>query len=72
MHHLIEVILIAFFVFWLGYKIFYRTKVIRPIEVDLITGKREIDEQEQKYLAEQEFLWRDRKPTLWQKIWSFA
>jgi len=42
-----------FFFLWLGYKLWYKTKVIPPHEVDLVTGIREIDEEEEKFLAEE-------------------
>ncbi|CAE6462040.1 unnamed protein product [Rhizoctonia solani] len=52
---------------WLGYKLWYKTKVIPPHEVDLITGKREIDEEEEQYLAQQDSL----GPRTWkQKFWD--
>jgi amino acid transporter len=40
----------VFFVAWIGYKVLHKTKVIKPEDVDLITGKREIDEEEEAYL----------------------
>lgn len=50
-----------------GYKIFYRTSLIPPAEVDLISGKREIDEEEEQYLAAQEA----KGPQTWkQKLWD--
>ncbi|KAF9030758.1 dicarbixylic amino acid permease [Panaeolus papilionaceus] len=42
-----------FFFMWIGYKIMYRTKSIPLGEVDLITGLRAIDEEEEKYLREE-------------------
>ncbi|KAF9480121.1 dicarbixylic amino acid permease [Pholiota conissans] len=43
----------TFFWLWLGYKLYYRTKLI-PIEsIDLVTGLRAIDEEEEKYLAQE-------------------
>ncbi|KAG8924052.1 hypothetical protein FRC00_005554 [Tulasnella sp. 408] len=53
--------------FFKGYKLMYRTRVIPPAEVDLVSGKRQIDEEEELYLAKQEA----RGPrTRWQKIWD--
>ncbi|GAB1517478.1 amino acid transporter [Rhizoctonia solani] len=53
--------------FFKAYKIYYKTKVIPPREVDLITGKREIDEEEEQYLAQQAAL----GPRTWkQKLWD--
>ncbi|KAG8910646.1 hypothetical protein FRC01_006211 [Tulasnella sp. 417] len=57
----------VFFVLWLGYKLMYRTRVIPPAEVDLVSGKQQIDEEEGLYLAHQH----GRGPrTSWQKIWD--
>ena len=57
----------AFVLFWAGYKLWYRTRVI-PIErVDLITGKREIDEEEERF-NQMEALKGPR--TRLQKIWD--
>lgn len=42
-----------FFVLWAGYKFYYGTKVIPLAEIDLISGKREIDEEEEQFLVEQ-------------------
>ncbi|KAG9124730.1 hypothetical protein FRC07_010465 [Ceratobasidium sp. 392] len=56
-----------FFFLWLGYKLYYKTSVIPPEQVDLITGKREIDEEEEQYLAAQDAL----GPQTWkQKLWD--
>lgn len=44
----------AFVLFWGGYKIWYRTSVIPIEKVDLITGKREIDEEEERFNHEEE------------------
>ena len=55
------------FFLWLGYKVILRTKVIPPEEVDLVTGLRQIDEEETKFLAEEAA----RGPrTLAGKIWD--
>jgi len=43
-----------FVIFWSGYKLYYRTSLIPAHEVDLITGKREIDEEEEQFIAEEE------------------
>jgi len=40
--------------FWGGYKIYYRTSVIPAHKVDLITGMREIDEEEERFVAGEE------------------
>jgi len=41
--------------------------MIRPEDVDLTSGKRQIDEEEERYLAEQAAL---GPRTRWQKIWD--
>ena len=43
-----------FVIFWSGYKLYYGTSLIPAHEVDLITGKREIDEEEEQFIAEEE------------------
>lgn len=53
--------------FWLGYKLMYRTRVIHPGKVDLFSGKKEIDDEEERFLADQAL----RGPrTRWQRIWD--
>ena len=44
----------AFALFYFGYKFYYRTVQIPSDKVDLITGKREIDEEEERFNREQE------------------
>ncbi|KAH9854124.1 dicarbixylic amino acid permease [Lenzites betulinus] len=57
----------TFVLFYTGYKLYYRTSLIPSEKVDLITGKREIDEEEERFNREQEA----RGPrTRWQKIWE--
>ncbi|KAI0361984.1 dicarbixylic amino acid permease [Trametes cingulata] len=56
-----------FVVFYAGYKLYYRSVLIPSDKVDLITGKREIDEEEERFNQAQEA----RGPrTRWQKIWE--
>ncbi|KAF5381028.1 hypothetical protein D9615_003914 [Tricholomella constricta] len=43
----------VFFVLWMGYRILYKSKLIPSKEVDLVTGLREINEEENKYLEDQ-------------------
>ncbi|KAF9532935.1 dicarboxylic amino acid permease [Crepidotus variabilis] len=43
----------VFFFLWIGYKLMFRTKQLRPHEVDLVTGLKAIDEEEQRYLAQE-------------------
>jgi amino acid transporter len=38
---------------WAGYKLFYKTSVISAEKVDLVTGLRAIDEEEERYLADE-------------------
>ena len=57
----------TFVLFYSGYKLYYRSKLIPPEKVDLITGKREIDEEEERFNAEQAA----KGPrTRWQRIWD--
>ncbi|OAX44602.1 dicarboxylic amino acid permease [Rhizopogon vinicolor AM-OR11-026] len=39
-----------FFAFWIGYKLRFRTRLIPASKVDLITGKKEIDEEEERFV----------------------
>lgn len=57
----------TFVAFWAGYKFWFKTKLIPLDKVDLISGKREIDEEEKKFLAEQEAL---GPRSRWQKIFD--
>ena len=57
----------TFFIFWIGYKVFYRTKLIPLDKVDLDTGRREILEEEERF-REKEAL--KGPQTKWQKILS--
>ncbi|KAJ2928405.1 hypothetical protein H1R20_g8689, partial [Candolleomyces eurysporus] len=42
-----------FFFLWIGYKLFMKTSVIPLSRVDLVTGLKEIDDEEKHYLEEQ-------------------
>jgi amino acid transporter len=54
-------------VLWAYYKIRHRTKVIAPADADLVTGKREIDEEEETYLRREAA----KGPQTWkQKLWD--
>jgi len=57
----------TFVVLWGGYKLYFKTKVIPLDQVDLISGKREIDEEEEKFLAEQAELGPRNR---WQRLWD--
>ncbi|KAG6878727.1 hypothetical protein C0993_011542 [Termitomyces sp. T159_Od127] len=50
------IIIPVFFGLWLGYKLYYQTALISSENVDLVTGKQQIDEEEEKFIAEQEAL----------------
>lgn len=57
----------VFILLWAGYKVWYKTDLIKPEDVDLVTGKREIDEEEKAFNLAQE----TRGPrTIWQKLWD--
>ncbi|KAF9053622.1 dicarbixylic amino acid permease [Hymenopellis radicata] len=43
----------VFIVFYVGYKVYYKTKVIPPEHVDLVTGLDSINEEEARFLAAQ-------------------
>ncbi|KIJ44109.1 hypothetical protein M422DRAFT_252603 [Sphaerobolus stellatus SS14] len=55
---------IGFYGFW---KIWHRTRLISLEDVDLLTGKREIDLEEEKYLAQREAM---GPQTKWEKLWD--
>ncbi|KAA1469476.1 dicarboxylic amino acid permease [Dentipellis sp. KUC8613] len=57
----------VFAVFWVGYKVFYKTKVIPIPEVDLVTGIREIEKEEEQYERQEE----SKGPRSWrQRLWD--
>ncbi|KAK7693614.1 hypothetical protein QCA50_003183 [Cerrena zonata] len=57
----------TFVIFWGGYKILYRTSLIPSDRVDLITGLREIDEEEERFNKAEEL----KGPrTKWQKFFD--
>lgn len=55
----------TFILFWSGYKLWYRTKVIPSEKVDLTTGRKRIEEEEEQYRLEEEM---KGPKTRWQKI----
>lgn len=61
------IIIPVFFGFWLGYKLYYRTRLIPSEDVDLVTGKQQIDEEEEKFIAGQEAL---GPRSTFQKFWD--
>lgn len=57
----------TFVIFYFGYKFTYKTRQISPERVDLITGLREIDEEEERFNKAEEL----KGPrTRWQKLWD--
>ncbi|KAK7054938.1 amino acid transporter [Paramarasmius palmivorus] len=61
----------TFVVMYIGYKVFRKTTVHPISEVDLVTGLKEIDEEERRYLAQHKAEAEARGPrTRWQKIWD--
>ncbi|OCH95508.1 dicarbixylic amino acid permease [Obba rivulosa] len=57
----------AFVSFWGGYKLYYRSHVILSDKVDLVTGKKEIDEEEERFNHAQALL---GPKTRWKRIWD--
>ncbi|EED78597.1 predicted protein [Postia placenta Mad-698-R] len=57
----------VFVVFWAGYKAWYRTRVIPPEKVDLISGVREINEAEARFYDAQEAA---TPRTIWRRLWD--
>jgi len=63
----------VFFFLWAGYKIYFRTRVIPVNEVDLVSGKREIDEEEQAYLdLAEKMLKAGEKKSVWSRMWDWV
>ncbi|KAF9264725.1 dicarbixylic amino acid permease [Marasmius fiardii PR-910] len=60
----------TFIVMYIGYKALYKTKTYKPIEVDLVTGLREIDEEEQRYLAAHRAEKAAGPRKWWQRLWD--
>jgi amino acid transporter len=57
----------VFIILYVGYKIIHKTKVIRPEDADLVTGVREIDEEERMYNEKEAA----KGPQNWkQKLWD--
>lgn len=57
----------VFVVFWAGYKAWYRSRVIPPEKVDLISGVREINEAEARFYDAQEAA---PPRTMWRRLWD--
>ncbi|ESK96929.1 dicarboxylic amino acid permease [Moniliophthora roreri MCA 2997] len=61
----------TFVVMYIGYKVVMKTKVHRIDEIDLVTGLKEIDDEEQRYLAEHQAASEAKGPrTRWRRIWD--
>lgn len=57
----------VFLILWAGYKFYYKTRTLPSKQVDLVTDLREIDEEEEKFIKEQNL----RGPrTRAQKLWD--
>ncbi|KAJ8487224.1 hypothetical protein ONZ45_g14417 [Pleurotus djamor] len=57
----------VFFFLWIGYKFTFKTKVIPAQHVDLVSGLAQIDEEEEKYLAQEKA---KGERTGWRKMWD--
>lgn len=53
----------------IGYKLYYKTELIPLTEVDLVSGRREFDEDE---AAEDERAANGPKLPLWKRLWESA
>lgn len=58
----------VYFIMLVGYKLYYKTELIPLTEVDLVSGRREFDEDE---AAEDEKMAHDARPW-WKKAWESA
>ena len=57
----------VFFILWAGYKFYFKTRIIPLDRIDLVSGKREIDEEEEQFLAEQAKL---GPQPWWRRMWD--
>jgi amino acid transporter len=53
---------------WIGYKLYYKTQLIPLAEVDLVSGRREFDEDEAAEEAEEAA----NPQPWWKKAWEGA
>jgi amino acid transporter len=51
---------------WLGYKLRFGTRLIPASKVDLVTGKREIDEEEERFVLLEKA--RQAKTSRWRRL----
>ena len=59
----------VFILFWATYKIRYKTKLIPSDRVDLVTGRKKIEEEDE-YYRKMEDAKRSQDRTRWRKIWE--
>ncbi|OJA18538.1 hypothetical protein AZE42_04008 [Rhizopogon vesiculosus] len=58
-----------FLALWVGYKVYHRTTTISASEADLFTGKREIDEEEERFLEREKLKGpRSRLQQIWDAL----
>ncbi|KAG9310163.1 hypothetical protein JVU11DRAFT_9784 [Chiua virens] len=58
-----------FIILWVGYKVYFRTSAVPAAEVDLITGKQEIDDEEEAFLASEKL---GGPQSRWQRFWDMV
>lgn len=51
----------------MGYKVYFRTSTIPAAKVDLISGKQEIDDEEEEFLAREKL---GGPQSRWQRFWD--
>lgn len=59
----------VYVILWVGYKFYYRTKWIPLSEVDLISGRREFDEDEAR---EEEKAAAKGPQSFWRRVWDMS
>ncbi|KAH7883097.1 dicarboxylic amino acid permease [Phlebopus sp. FC_14] len=58
-----------FIVLWVRYKVYFRTRTIPAAEADLVTGKQEIDDEEEEFLAREKLRGpRSRLQRIWEAL----
>ncbi|KAF9233829.1 dicarboxylic amino acid permease [Melanogaster broomeanus] len=58
-----------FVVLWVGYKVYFRTSTIPASEADLFTGKKEIDDEEEEFVAREKLKGpRSRLQRIWDEL----
>ncbi|KAF7918176.1 uncharacterized protein EAE97_011947 [Botrytis byssoidea] len=61
-----------YIIMFFGYKYSMKTKVLRPEEADLFSGKARIDAQEQEYLAQEAARRGSNEETKWERIYRLT